>query len=111
MAKERLSKLQKWILVRCIQNQKTGMEKGNPNTKPFIYYETIYSEYFGCKYKEPKPNKYAVTLCRSVDRLWERGWIIHLLDYGRPCGLVLTNEDAIEKAKSLMLIDDINIKK
>lgn len=74
MAKERFSKLQRWILHTMVENYR---KEGAHLKRPYIYREEIYTGFFKCN--PPKfgtwPQKYIVTVSRSLKRLEERGLI------------------------------------
>jgi len=108
MAAERLSKLQKWILIQAYKNKhKSGLE-------PFetvypIDRRQIYEKYFNIKLERygwpdhcrfiDSPGCKPVILCRSLKLLWQRGyWKYH---YGRT--IYLTDKGA-EKAKELLKV-------
>lgn len=126
MSKERLSKLQKWMLCRCMENKKRNDEKWGGDCRPHIYYGEIYRDFFSLPYGSRGytiPNKYSVILHNSVKRFDERGWIEFMEDFGKPCGFVLHEAyyqektkalilgGGIEVAESLILMRDINNKK
>jgi len=108
MAKERLSRLQKWILCRAVENLRKDKGRG----RPFIYRDDIYLDFFKCPLKKHPhdryPSKVAVTIARSLKRLEERSWIKYV--HKQKEFFWLTDE-GWEKANSLMLIKDINNKK
>jgi hypothetical protein len=107
MAKERLSRLQKWILCRALQN-----EEKSPRGRPYIYRHEIYIDFFKCESKRHKydryPQKRTVTISRSLRRFEERGWIIYPHS-GKE--FFWLSVEGWKKAKSLMLTKDINNKK
>lgn len=113
MAKERLSRLQKWILERCIKRAKE-------ERRAFIYRQEIYQEFFNLPL--PKfgtwPQSKIVIVSRSLKNLEEKGFIEiprHLRPKG--CMIFLSDEyikflnKLAKRKKSLMLIKEINNKK
>lgn len=82
MTKERLSKLQKWILNRAIESYKKDIEEfGNEGifglkSKPHISRKEIYVNFFNWKGDVKKiTSKYRSTVSRSLKRLRERGLV------------------------------------
>lgn len=92
MAKERLSKLQKWILNRAIENFKERCEKeGRDKGTPYVYREEIFRDYYNWK-SDPRdmPQKFRVSASRSLKRLEERGFV-KVLSW-RGCFILYTPE-------------------
>ena len=88
MAEQRLSKLQKWILEKCIE---TAEKKG----KAFVYRQEIYQEFFNLPLLKfgTWPKSKIVIVSRSLRNLEEKGFITvpdHLRSRG--CMIFLSDE-------------------
>lgn len=92
MSKDRLSKLQKWILKKAIENFKERCKKeGRDSGTPFLYREEIFRDYYNWK-SDPRdmPQKFRVSVSRSLNRLEERGFISFMPE--RKCFIIYTPE-------------------
>ena len=105
MSKERLSKLQKWILSECYKNNELRKRE-------------IYKRFFGLQlgyYDSGKHvsselyNSIAVILSRSLKRMKEKGLI--MLSYPSWKRSLILTEKGTERAKSLLLSKAINNKR
>lgn len=107
MAKERLSRFQKWILVAVYQTGEEGLRR-----------RRIYKSYFGLKpegrwdYRNDRFYHWSnvhgsptVVLSRSLKRLREKDLVY--MGCGWRLGIIYLTNEGIEKAKSLMLVSQL----
>lgn len=96
MTENRLSRLQKWILERCLENAKRDMERdGKTKGVGYVYRQEIYQEFFNLPL--PKfgtwPKSKVVIVSRSLRNLEQKGFITvpgHLRPKG--CMIFLSDE-------------------
>ena len=109
MAVNRLSKLQKWILNRALENMNEG--RGREGW-PSIYRDDIYTGYYKlglCRRGESYPPKVRVSISRSLNSLEGKG----LITYWPGCrkGFILLSEKYVSAlAEELKLTKPVNIK-
>jgi len=98
MAEKRLSKLQKWILNRCLTNAKRDMESNvRGKGRGYIYREEIYYDFFRLPYRRygTFPRAKVVTVSRSLKNLKEKGFIT--IPDARPKGyLIFLSEEYVK---------------
>ena len=120
MAKERLSRLQKWILNQILENIRNEKYKTLENKiQQCIYRQDIYRDYFKLSHSRHGtwPKSKIVIVSRSLRNLEEKGFVTipkHLRPRG--CMIFLSNEyvkflNEQSKKKALMLTKQINNKK
>ena len=120
MSETRLSKLQKWILNRIIENTLEKKYLGlNNQVRPCMYRHEIYMDFFKLSHPEHGtwPKSKIVTVSRSLRSLEEKH-LIYIPGHIKPrgCLIFLSNEyvrvlKKISKEKALMLIRQVNNKK
>lgn len=120
MAETRLSKLQKWILDRIIENVRNEKYKDlKGGTQHCLYREEIYYDFFNLPLSKygSWPKSKIVTVSRSLKNLEEKRFIT-ILAHIRPKGcMIFLSEEYINflnkqaKEKSLMLTKQVNNKK
>jgi len=71
MTRERLSKLQKWILMEAYKSGRRT-HKWSPNREGFFIYRKEIPDGF---YGKNKPKNYQVIISRSIKNLEEKGYI------------------------------------
>jgi len=101
MSKERLSKLQGWILQKAFDTMVERMKQGDA-VKLYIYREEIYSGYFGFNRRENStyPTKLTATVSRTLKNLEKKGYIDRYL---RPRKCVILFSDWLwEKAMDIL---------
>jgi len=119
MSKERLSKLQKWILVEAYKRGRRNLTRFPPDfnedfiiksglgdrlNQYWIGTADVHREYFEQEKADPVK---AVILCRSIAKLSERDYFemkVRRQDFGQCAGdiQVVLSEEGINKAKSIM---------
>ncbi|MBA7660297.1 hypothetical protein ES703_68299 [subsurface metagenome] len=112
MAKERLSKLQKWILDRIIENTLKKKHLGLlDKVIPCIYRDEIYRDYF--KLSHPQhgtwTKKNIVIVSRSLKNLEEKG-LIWIPKNIRPKGcMIFLSEEYIRFINKMAIKKSLNV--
>lgn len=120
MSEARLSKLQKWILTRILENVRNKKYKNSKGgTQHCLYRQEIYQDFFNLSLLKPEswPKSKIVTVSRSLKNLEKKRFVWIPKDI-RPKGcMIFLSEEYIDflnkraKSKALMLIRQVNNKK
>jgi len=98
MSKERLSRLQKWILVEAYKSGQR-IHKWGPNQEGFFIYRKEIPDGF---YGKNKPKNYQVIISKSIRNLEEKEYIYRT--YGQRMSSyydIFLTEYGVQKAKSI----------
>ncbi|MBA7471408.1 hypothetical protein ES707_06714 [subsurface metagenome] len=121
MAKERLSKLQKWILIKAYEKGKRQLGFFSSYTRCFLSRREVYEEYFNLRTNPAQRRRQegwsqvgteaAVALSRSAKSLKRKG-LVDLSRYRSGYGISGKNHIALtykgeEKAESLMFMTQV----